>query len=359
MVTAMTAESVVIVGVGMVTAVGLTATETAASVRAATMRFSESSFRDKRLQPITLAEIPEDSLPPFATVIEPTAGWTGRELRLLRLAESALRESLAPLAVRSLRAGLCLAWPEHETSRSMNRDAFLRALCAQSAGVIEPRLSDASHVGRAGGLAAISHAVDVIRQGAADFMVCGSVDTYRDPVVLAELETAGRLKTPRNMDGFIPGEGAGFVLLARSAVASAHGIGALAVISEASLGFEAGHLHSAEPYRGDGLASVFRQLGAIGAFNAPAAEVYSSMNGENHWAKEWGVAYLRNRPLFAEPHGMHHPADCFGDTGAASGPLLVGLAALGIAHGYRRAPALVYGSSDAGPRSALVVDRAH
>jgi 3-oxoacyl-[acyl-carrier-protein] synthase-1 len=52
---------------------------------------------------------------------------------------------------------------------------------------------------------------------------------------------------------------------------------------------------------------------------------------------------------------MHHPADCCGDTGAAAGPLMTGLAALGLAGGYRRGPCLVYGSSDRGGRAALAV----
>ena len=59
-----------------------------------------------------------------------------------------------------------------------------------------------------------------------------------------------------------------------------------------------------------------------------------------------GRCFLRNRGAFLPDHGMHHPADCYGDTGAACGPLMAGLAALGIKQGYRRSPALVYGSSD-------------
>jgi 3-oxoacyl-[acyl-carrier-protein] synthase I len=79
------------------------------------------------------------------------------------------------------------------------------------------------------------------------------------------------------------------------------------------------------------------------------------MNGESHWAKEWGIGFLRNRAAFSERHGLHHPADSLGDTGAACGPILVGLAALGIRDRYRRTPCLVYGSSDRGPRAALAV----
>jgi 3-oxoacyl-[acyl-carrier-protein] synthase-1 len=82
------------------------------------------------------------------------------------------------------------------------------------------------------------------------------------------------------------------------------------------------------------------------------------MNGESHWAKEWGVGFIRNRAAFHPDHGMHHPADCVGDTGAACGPLMTGLAALGLRDGYRRGPCLVYCSSDDGPRAALAVGAA-
>ena len=46
-------DRVVIAGVGMMTAVGLSAEETAASVRTGTARFAESSIVDRRLQPFT------------------------------------------------------------------------------------------------------------------------------------------------------------------------------------------------------------------------------------------------------------------------------------------------------------------
>ena len=126
-------------------------------------------------------------------------------------------------------------------------------------------------------------------------------------------------------------------------------------VSAVALSTEPGHLYSEESYRGDGLAQAVQQLAQAGALVGPIREVYSSMNGENHWAKEWGVGYLRNRGAFLPVYRMHHPADSFGDTGAACGPLMIGLAALGIRGNYRRSPAVVYGSSDHGQRAALVV----
>lgn len=347
-------DDVVVVGIGMVTAVGVSAPETAASVRAATSRFVESALWDRRSEPFVLAEVPDDALPELSEDVASRA-ISGRERRMLRLAAAALRECLAPLGDRPLRPGLCLALPETETTRRVDRPTFLSHLATQTKHAFDPRGSDATHAGRAGGLLAIGQAVLTIQAGLAEFVIAGGVDSYRDPYILAILDKEQRVKSSANLDGFIPGEGAAFLLLASRGAAAAQGLTTLGRVTPIATGFEAGHLYSAEPYRGDGLATTFQQLVARGVVDSPIGEVYSSMTGESHWAKEWGVAFLRTKAAFHESHGMHHPADCFGETGAASGPLLVGLAVMGIKGRYRRSPALAYGSSDRGARAAVVV----
>ena len=67
---------------------------------------------------------------------------------------------------------------------------------------------------------------------------------------------------------------------------------------------------------------------------------------------------LRQRDRFDPDHQMEHPAECFGDLGAAHGAAELGLACLGLADGYRRSPALVYGSSDFGQRAVTLLARA-
>jgi 3-oxoacyl-[acyl-carrier-protein] synthase-1 len=351
----MATDSVVIASVGMVTAIGLSAAETAASVRSGTARFIETSIRDKRLEPFTLAEVPDDGLAKLADGLGELPGLTARERRMLRLATPALRECLAPIADRGAGVGLCLALPEIDTPRPLDRRGFLTHLAVQVEGAFDARRSDSSHAGRAGGLLAIGQGVLTIQSGLAEFMIAGGVDTFRDSYVLASLDREQRVKTEANWDGFIPGEGAGFVLLAGARAAAASGLSALARLTPVATGFEPGHLYSPDPYMGDGLAATLAQLVSSGAVETPIEEVYSSMTGESHWAKEWGVAFLRMRSAFRESHRIHHPADCFGDTGAASGPLMVGLAALGITSRYRRSPALAYGSSDRGARAAVIV----
>lgn len=352
-------ETVVVVGVGMLTAVGVTAAETSASVRAGTMRFAETELHDKSFEPFTLATVPEDCLALMADPLE-GEGMTARERRLLRLAAPALRESLAPLAPFGLTAPvpLCLALPELETTKPIDRPQFLRRLAIQTDGLVHAQSSDASHTGRAGGVIAVGQGVLAIQQGISEFVVAGGIDSFRDLYVLGTLDAEQRVKSTVNLDGFVPGEGAAFLLLTSARSATSRGLAPLACLSPVAVGFEEGHLYAQESYRGDGLAKTLQRLTAMGTLVAPASEVYSSMNGESHWAKEWGVSHLRNRDAFLPVHRMHHPADSLGDTGAACGPLMIGLAAMGIRGSYRRSPAVVYGSSDRGQRAALVVSAA-
>ncbi|MGD2154637.1 MAG: beta-ketoacyl synthase N-terminal-like domain-containing protein [Gemmatimonadales bacterium] len=351
------AESSVVLSVGVVSAVGLTAGEMAASVRSATMRFTESEIRDRSLEPVTVAEVPEDGL---SELIGPLGAMnlTSRQRRMLQIAAAPLRECLLSLPANTPAPGLVLALPETETARPLDRPGFLELLVQQSGLAFDARASDGSHSGRAGGLLALRRAAELVQSRTHGFMVAGGVDSYLDLYVLDGLDAEGRLKSSANLDGFIPGEGAAFLLIASREAAAAAGLKAIASISAVADEFETGHLRSEEPYLGEGLARAVTKLIQTNAVKQPFCEVFSSMNGESYWAKEWGVTLVRNHNAFAEDHRIHHPADCCGDTGAASGPLMCALAAMGIRDGYYRSPCLVYASSDGGQRAALAVDTA-
>ena len=361
----MTTESrptdAVIVAVGMTTPVGLTAPETAAAVRAGISLFAQSNLHDHRFEPFVLAEVPEDGMASLAegvTPPPPAPGLTARESRLLRLATQPLRECLTVVPSGAPKPGVVVALPSSRLTsgqRPIDPAGFLGRLAAQVGGAVELGRSDASQTGRAGGIAAIHMAASYVSAGHAPFMVAGGVDTFRDLYVLGALDLQKRVKSSTHLDGFVPGEAAAFVLLTARATAQSAGLRPLAAVTPGAFGEESGHLYSEAPYLGDGLAQTVSALVTGGALPVPVREVYSSMNGEQHWAKEWGVSHLRNRAAFDPNHSLHHPADCTGDTGAACGPLMVGLAALGLSGGYCQSPCLVYGSSDDGARGALGV----
>lgn len=353
----MSANDPVIVSFGLVTGVGLTAGENAASIRAAMARFVETRLHDRSLEPFVCCEVPSDGLPP----LENLAGhgvFRVRDGRLLRLAALALAECTKSLPPNARRWPLILSLPEIDGSRPTDAAAFLARLALQSRGAFDPHSSQAAHRGRAGGVAALGYAADLVRGGHAPAVIAGAADTYLDQYVLGTLDVERRVKSPSNGDGLVPGEGAGFVALSTEEFATSNGLTPIARLSPASRAFEPGHLYSNDPYQGEGLATAVAQLVQGSAVLTPFQEVYSSMNGERHWAKEWGVARLRNGSHFADSHGMHHPSDCFGDVGAAIGPAMAILAALGIRSGHRRSPALVYASSDRGERAALAVSQA-
>src|SRR6266571_1153002 len=247
-------DNVVIVGAGMVTAVGLSAAETAASVRSGTARFAESSILDKQFEPFVLAEVPEEGLPELSEEVA-RAALTAREARMIRLATVALAGCLKSLPQGEPPPGLSLALPESETTRPLKHQEFLKHLGQQTGWRFDAKTSDASHRGRAGGLAAIGQASEPIRMGRAKFMLAGGVDTFRDLYILGTLDMEQRVKSAANLDGFIPGEGAAFLLLS-SANTDVAPLAALSLVAQA---MENGHLYSEQPYRGDGLAAAIQQ----------------------------------------------------------------------------------------------------
>jgi 3-oxoacyl-[acyl-carrier-protein] synthase-1 len=351
------ASQPVVVGVGIVTPIGLSLPETAASARARIARLREIEWRDRRFEPFIVGSVPDDGLPELAPkLVEMHLQY--REARMLRLAQVALEEVLKPIAGKDIDLPLLLGLPEHQTTRPIDPKSFLAKLAHQAQVRLNPALSVAVPKGRAGGLMAFRRSSAMLESNEAEFVLVGGVDSLIDLYVLGTLDMQGRIRNEINSDGFRPGEGAAFLLLTSEATAAKEGLKPLARVLGCGQGFESGHLYADEPYLGEGLAACLAALFAETPPPKPIACVFSSLNGERYWGKEFGVARLRNTALFAPDHPMEHPAECFGDLGAAHGPALAALAVHGIQQGYRREPCLVYASSDYGERAAILLGKA-
>lgn len=349
-------EPIVIVSASAVTPAGLSLRETAASARARTAMLGEIEWRDRRFEPFVVGTIPDEGLPPFDPAIE-KAMPQYREARMLRVAHVALEEVLAPLKEpRPL--PMLLGLSEHHTTMPIQVGRFLLRLQQQSGAPIDIEHSMAVAKGRAAGLMALRQAARLATQGSTPFVLVGGVDCLVDLYVLGTLDLEQRVRGETVSDGFSPSEGAAFLLLCTQATAQSHGLKPMARVLGAALGREPGHVYSQEPYLGEGLAATFAALFTESPPPARIASVFASFNGERYWAREYSVARLRHAAVFEENPQMEHPAEVFGDLGAAHGPAMAAIAAHALHDGYIRPPCLVYASSDRGERAAALLARA-
>jgi 3-oxoacyl-[acyl-carrier-protein] synthase-1 len=355
----MNGTDLVIANAGVISPIGLSLAETAASARARVARIREIEWRDRRFEPFIVGTVPDDGLPELAIELAELP-LQYRESRMLRMAHVAIEEALAPLQAFKGKVEpipLLLGLPEQHTALPLQPKAFLTHLAMQVPGALDVARSVAVARGRAGGLMALREAGARLARGDSPFVLVGGVDCLVDLYVLGTLDLQGRIRNEVNSDGFSPSEGAAFLLLCLASTAQQHGLTPLAQVLGSASGQEPGHLYSEDKYLGEGLAATFATLLADTPPPQPIGSVYSSFNGERYWAREYGVARLRQSHAFASEPRMEHPAECFGDMGSAQGPALAALAAHGVQQGYRPAPCLVYASSDYGDRAASLLGR--
>jgi 3-oxoacyl-[acyl-carrier-protein] synthase-1 len=336
----------------MITPVGVNAEMTAAAVRAGVSGYRETDLYSKKFDPLTIASVPDDALPPLSEKLKQEAGLTSRQRRLLRLITPALGEAIGSCAMKGP-VPLFLAGPETLPERPTPLGSrFIESLVSQTGANIDPQYCRLFSAGRAAGFQAVDMAFRYFESTESTFALVGGADSFIDLHWLRTMDNAGRVKTDGAMDSFVAGEAAGFLLLATEKGVAASGQRNPVRVYPPGLASEPGHRYSKQPYRGDGLSSAF-QLAVANGPGQPIKTVYASLNGENFGAKELSVASIRNRSAFRDDMTTEHPADCFGDIGAAFGPVMLGLAVLGIQKGYSQGPALVYCSSEQQPRAAI------
>jgi 3-oxoacyl-[acyl-carrier-protein] synthase-1 len=336
----------------MTTPLGLRASATAAAVRGGISRFNESPLMNRSGRPMILARLPDEALPPLGRELMPQHSLTSRQIRMLRLGTHAVAEAASALPGEN-EVPLLLAGPEpYPGEPPAVEAAFIAQLAQQVGSKLTVARSTVHPSGRAGGLEVLAAAVDLIHRRGLSHVLVGGVDSFVDAGLLGLLDRDGRVHAEDVVDGFVPGEGAGFLLLSsRRVLPTSTAVG---FISTPGIAQESGHRYSEQPYLGDGLSNAVRAA-VQGASGLPIRTVFASFNGESFGAKEWGVAFIRNREAFHPEVRVEHPADCFGDLGAAVGPVLVGLAAIGLKKGYLPGPCLIWCASEGSPRAAVLV----
>jgi 3-oxoacyl-[acyl-carrier-protein] synthase-1 len=327
-------------GVGAVTPVGLSAPSTFAAMRARSARFRETTYCDASLEPIVGATV--DAI-------------RSREMglvRLLDLASPALEECLAAAGV-SPSERLALVLGTQEASRAAlpgySPEGLLRGLLGQLGTTV--RSAEFIAHGAASSLMGLERARALLTTQAVDCCVVGAVDSLVNLTTLRMLERVGRLKTPRNSDGLIPGEGAVFLAWRRERTPGLRLLG----LGQA---FESAHVGSDNPNMAVGLTSATRAALSNARMSVSRIDLkVTDVTGERYSFVENAAAAARTFTV-PGPNCPHwHPASSVGVLGAATGACLVGWAS--AAGGRRYLPGtnvMCVASSDEGARTVAIAE---
>lgn len=343
-----------IAGMGMVTPVGANLAMTAAAVNAGISGYKLSHFLNATNNPVTMALVPWQLFEGMEMKISEGDRFNEQHDHIIRMAILAVLEACKNQQSKAP-TPLLLAMPDAQRNYT-GLASLTQNLAEHCAPYIDPKLTRALHSGRAAGVEAIDFAFNYLHNTAHDFVLIGGSDSHIDDADLYKLDGANRLLSIDNPNGFAPGEGASFLLLTTKLELAQVKNNKVVALRSPGIAEEEGHLHSEAAYRGDGLDKAFKKALAKQP-EKTIHSIFSSMNGEHFWAKELGVAQIRNKKYFADSVNIKHPADCYGDLGSASATTLIALAAEDLYKNAKAKAHLVYSSSDSSKRSAIVVEK--
>jgi 3-oxoacyl-[acyl-carrier-protein] synthase-1 len=339
-------SSICIVGVGAVTAVGLTAPSAAAAVRAGIAGFGEHpSIIDRQGEPMIVAAVPN------------LVNGSGASQRFGKLATEAIREALAPVEAHRRDLGnisLFLGLPPQRPGRPPDLERQLVDAAGRAAGISSVECIATGH---SAGLMALEAASRKVLTNPAGFYLAGGVDSYLQPETLKWLEANDQLHNGLNAYGFLPGEAAGACLLCSQQAAERFHLRILARVWTAATTRETKLIKTETVCLGKALTEVFQRVCAELPSSADQVDhSICDMNGEPYRADEYGFAVSRVGELFVNASEFLAPADCWGDVGAASGPLFANLVIAAGQRGYTAGRHhLVWTSSESGERCAAIL----
>jgi 3-oxoacyl-[acyl-carrier-protein] synthase-1 len=343
-------QPIYVAALGACTAVGRDAPSSAAAVRAGISGFLEHPYMvDRAGQPMRAA----------------IASWLdialqGQE-RFEALLFPAIDEALTPLEPENAggtRLALALGLPASRPGLPSSLGDAMRASISRRypgrfvAQAVLP-------VGHASALLGLYNAIRKMKDRAFDGCVVAGVESYLAPETLEWLEENEQLHGAgplNNAWGFIPGEGAGAVLVLTESALARLRIEPFAQILSVGRGFEHNQIKTQTVCVGEGLTAAFREGLAGLPVGAKVTDVYCDVNGEPYRADEFGFACLRSKEHFESASDFVAPADCWGDVSAAGGPLWCILAAMASKKAYSRGPhAFLWASSESGERGAALL----
>jgi 3-oxoacyl-[acyl-carrier-protein] synthase-1 len=325
---------------GLVTSVGLSAPAACAAIRAKLKNPSETRFIDSAGEWIMAHQVPLEQ------------SWRGLA-KLGHMAAMAIEECLADVPRKewsSIPLLLCVA-ERDRPGRVEGLDDRLFVDLQRALGIEFAVGSAIVAHGRVGMAIALMQARSLIHERKLRHVLVAATDSLLSWPTLSHYERNDRLLTARNSDGFMPGEGAGALLLAPP------GGQPELLCTGIGFGVETAPIGSEEPLRADGLAMAIRF-----ATDEASCQVHdldfriADVSGEQYYFKEAALALSRTLRQRKEAFDIWHPAECTGEAGALSGASQIALADAACRKAY--APGvniLAHMAGDAGQRAAAVL----
>lgn len=338
-----------IVGIGSSTSIGLNSAATAAAVRAGISNFEEHPFMiNQEGDPYVLAMLPS---------IDPTLRGSDR---YIALSTPAINETLEPL--RQLTQKKCeliaiVALPEVRPGLPGDlSENIINHIMAQSSKHYLIKDVKTALKGHALGLMALESAGKLLAAGKCEFCLVGGIESYIDPDTLDWVEDHEQLHIPSNAWGFIPGEAASFCLVCSTQVANKYNLPVKAQVVAVSTAQENNRIKTETVCIGEGLTQAVAGVVTELPENSKIDYTICDQNGEAYRSAEFGFMLCRLSEYFSDPSDYMAPADCWGDIGAASGPLFINLINAAAEKGYSKGPyTLLWASSEGGERSAALL----
>ena len=343
-------DSLCIVGIGAYTSIGPNAPATVAAARAGLSNFNEHPYMINH----------EGDLYILAMVPTLNVGITGTE-RYIGLALPAMKEALTPLAEFDKRVEnvqVIIGVPEKRPGFPEDLKTMLIAetnkLSTETYLISETEIIGKGH---ASGLMALESASRLIINRYCDFCLIGGVDSYIDPDTLNWLEENEQVHMPTNAWGFVPGEAASFCLLCSQDTAKKYGFPVRARLLAVSSALEENKIKTETVCTGQGLTVAVKNCVKKLAPGNRIAYTICDQNGEAYRADEFGFMLARLAEYFIDSSDYMSPADCWGDVGAASGPLFISLTVFAAEKGYAKGVrTLLWSSSEGGERAAAIIE---
>lgn len=210
--------------------------------------------------------------------------------------------------------------------------------------------------GHASGLMAMQFASEAVAAGEAEYAIAAGSDSYYEGLTLDWLDDNRRLMSSSNRNGFPPGEAAGACLIVSQLAATQYSWPVLAQVVAAATSEEPNTISGEGLCVGNSLTQVIRRV--TSDLDPPQAltKSYCDINGERYRSTEVTYAMLRTQHLFNNAMDYLCPADCWGDIGAASGPVFAALAVYDFRSGHSSGNLpILWAGSDGGQRTAILL----